>query len=145
MWDRVPSELHYTKHSWEVLGPHLSVISLVIHLEYLYTVFQVERIRCSESLDAMTDLLDSAMQIVLAVTDFAKQRDQESSIRKQYTWIVSNYNLFPSLSSKTLICSGQLVSLLCSPGSRRRCNGTPSLYSVQSATTMFHPPIQDYP
>ncbi|GAB1199732.1 hypothetical protein APSETT444_009089 [Aspergillus pseudonomiae] len=87
LWDRVPKELHYSKRSWEVLGPHLSIISLVIHLEYLYTVFQVERIRCSESPDAMTDLLDSAMQIVSAVTDFAKQRDQEDNIREQYTWI----------------------------------------------------------
>jgi hypothetical protein len=95
LWDKVPSEFHYNKHSWGVLSPHLSVISLVIHLEYLHTVFQVERIRCSESSDAITDLLDSAMQIVSAVTDFAKHRDQESSIREQYTWIVSHYYLYP--------------------------------------------------
>ncbi|KAF7587426.1 hypothetical protein BBP40_007245 [Aspergillus hancockii] len=88
LWDRVPSEFHYNKHSWGVLSPHLSIISLVIHLEYLHTMLQVERIRCSESPDAITDLLDSAMQIVSAVTDFAKHRDQESSIREQYTWIV---------------------------------------------------------
>ncbi|KAF5856992.1 hypothetical protein ETB97_006448 [Aspergillus alliaceus] len=93
LWDRVPSEFHYNKHCWGVLSPHLSVISLVIHLEYLHTVFQVERIRCSESPDAITDLLDSAMQIVSAVTDFAKHRDQESSIRGQYTWIFLFYAL----------------------------------------------------
>ncbi|KAE8371329.1 putative fungal-specific transcription factor [Aspergillus bertholletiae] len=93
LWDRVPSELHYSKHSWEVLGPHLSIISLVIHLEYLYTVFQVERIRCSEGPNGMTDLLDSAMQIVSAVTDFAKQRDHKGSIREQYTWIFLFYAL----------------------------------------------------
>ncbi|THC89780.1 hypothetical protein EYZ11_010758 [Aspergillus tanneri] len=97
LWDRVPSEFHYSKHSWEVLGPHLSIISLVIHLEYLHTVFQVERIRCSESADAMTDLLDSAMQIVSAVTDFAKHRDREGSIREQYTWIGAITMFHPSV------------------------------------------------
>jgi hypothetical protein len=34
------------------------------------------------------------MQIVSAVTDFAKHRDQESSIREQYTWIISHCNLY---------------------------------------------------
>ncbi|KAE8131229.1 hypothetical protein BDV38DRAFT_288897 [Aspergillus pseudotamarii] len=121
LWDRVPSEFHYSKHSWEVLGPHLSIISLVIHLEYLYTVFQVERIRCSESPDAMTDLLDSAMQIVSAVTDFAKQRDQESSIRGQYTWIFLFYALPAAgvVATELHRCTVSRVPLPCSiPRSR---------------------------
>jgi hypothetical protein len=95
LWDKVPSGFHYIKHSWKALGPHLAIISLVIHLEYLHTVFQVERIRSNEVPNAMSDLVDSAMQIVSAVTDYAKHRNQETSIREQYTWIVSHCN--PSL------------------------------------------------
>ncbi|KMK63271.1 fungal specific transcription factor, putative [Aspergillus fumigatus Z5] len=48
---------------------------------------QVECIRCNDLPDAMTDLLDSAMQIISAVMDFVKYCDQEDSIRQQYTWI----------------------------------------------------------
>ncbi|KAB8258839.1 hypothetical protein BDV32DRAFT_150929 [Aspergillus pseudonomiae] len=121
LWDRVPKELHYSKRSWEVLGPHLSIISLVIHLEYLYTVFQVERIRCSESPDAMTDLLDSAMQIVSAVTDFAKQREQEDNIREQYTWIFLFYALPAAgvVATELHRCTVSMVPLPCSmPRSR---------------------------
>ncbi|EDP49526.1 conserved hypothetical protein [Aspergillus fumigatus A1163] len=53
----------------------------------LHTVCQVECIRCNDLPDAMTDLLDSAMQIISAVMDFVKYCDQEDSIRQQYTWI----------------------------------------------------------
>ncbi|KNG82297.1 hypothetical protein ANOM_008700 [Aspergillus nomiae NRRL 13137] len=121
LWDRVPKELHYSKRSWGVLGPHLSIISLVIHLEYLYTVFQVERIRCSESPDAMTDLLDSAMQIVSAVTDFTKQSDQEGSIREKYTWIFLFYALPAAgvVATELHRCTVSMVPLPCSmPRSR---------------------------
>ncbi|KAF5857633.1 hypothetical protein ETB97_005486 [Aspergillus alliaceus] len=54
-------------------------------------MIQVERIRCREMPEAMTDLLDSAMQIISAVTDYTKLREQESSIGKPYTWIFSFY------------------------------------------------------
>ncbi|RAQ57303.1 fungal specific transcription factor [Aspergillus flavus] len=121
LWDKVPNEFHYSKHTWEVLGPHLSIVSLVIHLEYLYTVFQVERIRCSESLDAMTDLLDSAMQIVSVVTDFTRQRDQEGSIREQYTWIFLFYALPAAgvVATELHRCTVSRVPLPCSiPRSR---------------------------
>jgi hypothetical protein len=85
LWDTVPSEFHYSKHFWKALSPHLAIVSLVIHLEYLHTVFQVERIRCNECADAMTDLLDSAMQIVSVAMEFAKHHDQQGRMREQYT------------------------------------------------------------
>ncbi|KAB8068217.1 hypothetical protein BDV29DRAFT_199578 [Aspergillus leporis] len=72
--------------------PHLSIISLIIHLEFLHTVFQVERIRCREIPETITDLLDSAMQIISAVTDYLKLLEQEVNIRKQYIWIVLSFS-----------------------------------------------------
>lgn len=75
----------------------------------LHTVCQVECIRCNDLPDAMTDLLDSAMQIISAVMDFVKYCDQEDSIRQQYTWIVSPCNLsliqlqMPNLSGSTFL------------------------------------------
>ncbi|OGM40976.1 fungal specific transcription factor [Aspergillus bombycis] len=142
LWDRVPNEFHYSKRSWEVLGPHLSIISLVIHLEYLYTVFQVERIRCGESADAMADLLDSAMQIVSAVTDFAKQRDQEGSIREQYTWIFLFYALPAAgvVATELHRCTVSMVPLPCSiPRSRiiRDLNLLASWFESASPPTSY--------
>ncbi|GIJ88175.1 hypothetical protein Asppvi_007093 [Aspergillus pseudoviridinutans] len=121
MWDRVPSEFHYSKHSWKALSPHLAIIRLVIHLEYLHTLFQIERIRCNELPDSMTDLLDSAMQIVSAVTDFAKHRNQEDSIRQQYTWIFLFYTLPAAgvVATELHHCTVSRVPLPCSiPRSR---------------------------
>ncbi|KAL5361377.1 putative fungal-specific transcription factor [Aspergillus floccosus] len=93
LWDTVPSEFHYSKDYWKALSPHMAIVSLVIHLEYLHTVFQVERLRCNESADATTDLLDSAMQIVSVVMEFAKHHDQKGSMWDQYTWIFLLYAL----------------------------------------------------
>ncbi|KAF4151946.1 hypothetical protein CNMCM6069_002801 [Aspergillus lentulus] len=121
LWDKIPSQFHYSKNSWKALSPHLAIISLVIHLEYLHTLFQVERIRSNEVPDAMSDLLDSAMQIVSAVTDFAKHRNQEASIREQYTWIFLLYALPAAgvLATELHRCTVARVSLPCSiPRSR---------------------------
>jgi hypothetical protein len=121
LWDKVPSEFHYSKHSWKALGPHLAIISLVIHLEYLHTVFQVERIRSNEAPNAMSDLVDSAMQIVSAVTDYAKHRSQETSIREQYTWISLLYTLPAAgvVATELHRCTVARVPLTCSiPRSR---------------------------
>ncbi|PKX91327.1 fungal specific transcription factor domain-containing protein [Aspergillus novofumigatus IBT 16806] len=121
LWDKVPSQFHYSKHSWKASSPHLAIISLVIHLEYVHTLFQVERIRSNEVPDAMSDLLDSAMQIVSAVTDFAKHRNQEASIREQYAWIFLLYALPAAgvLATELHRCTVSRVSLPCSiPRSR---------------------------
>ncbi|GFF59720.1 hypothetical protein IFM51744_10025 [Aspergillus udagawae] len=116
LWDTVPSEFHYSKHFWKALSPHLAIVSLVIHLEYLHTVFQVERIRCNECADAMTDLLDSAMEIVSVVMEFAKHHDQQGSMREQYTWIFLFYALPAAGAVATELhrCTVSSVPLPCS-------------------------------
>ncbi|KAF7157768.1 hypothetical protein CNMCM6106_003751 [Aspergillus hiratsukae] len=131
LWDRVPPEFHYGKHSWEGSNPHLSITHLVIHLEYLQTVFQVERIRCNESPDAMTDLLDSAMQIVSAVTDFAKHRDHQNSIRETYTWIFLLYALpaAGAIATELHRCTVSRVPLPCSVPRSRIIRGLSVLVS----------------
>jgi hypothetical protein len=90
MWAQIPKQYHYSASCWELLSPSTCLAMVLIHFEYLYTVFQVERIRCRENLDDTKDLLDTSMRIISVVNDIMKQRDQAGSVlRSHFLWIVS--------------------------------------------------------
>lgn len=66
---------------------------LIIRLEYLFSVLQLQRIRCQENSEATGDLLDTCLQVLSIVVDLTSQYGVHE-IRKQFAWIVSSLFLF---------------------------------------------------
>lgn len=92
MLDGVPGWFHYRTDCWETLDSVTCIVSLVIYLECIHTMFQVERIRCREKQGSVRDLLDSSMQAVSAVIDFTKQGEKKGNkVWKDFAWVVSLY------------------------------------------------------
>ncbi|KAF3482529.1 uncharacterized protein GIQ15_05288 [Arthroderma uncinatum] len=94
MWDGVPGWFHYRPNCWEILDPVICIVSLVIYLECIHTIFQIERIRCRENEGPVRDLLDTSMQAVSAVIDFTKQGEKKGNkIWKHFAWVFLLYAL----------------------------------------------------
>ncbi|KAK2873915.1 hypothetical protein FQN49_002006, partial [Arthroderma sp. PD_2] len=94
MWDGVPGWFHYRTNCWEVQDPVICIVSLVIYVECMHTIFQIERIRCRENQGPVRDLLDTSMQAVSAVIDFTKQGEKKGNkIWKHFSWIFLLYTL----------------------------------------------------
>ncbi|KAM5438395.1 hypothetical protein MferCBS31731_004972 [Microsporum ferrugineum] len=94
MLDGVPGWFHYRTDCWETLDSVTCIVSLVIYLECIHTMFQVERIRCREKQGSVRDLLDSSMQAVSAVIDFTKQGEKKGNkVWKDFAWVFLLYAL----------------------------------------------------
>ncbi|EGD87653.1 hypothetical protein H112_04119 [Trichophyton rubrum D6] len=94
MLDGVPGWFHYRTNCWETLDSVTCIVSLVIYLECIHTMFQIERIRCREKQGSIRDLLDSSMQAVSAVIDFTKQGEKKGNkVWKDFAWVFLLYAL----------------------------------------------------
>ncbi|EIT83012.1 hypothetical protein AO1008_10481 [Aspergillus oryzae 100-8] len=82
MWTQIPQEYHYSADSWGMLSPPSCVSLILVYSEYLYTVFQVERIRCRENQDATKDLLDTSMKVISVVNDLMKHRALATEVHR---------------------------------------------------------------
>ncbi|KAE8375021.1 hypothetical protein BDV26DRAFT_25387 [Aspergillus bertholletiae] len=96
MWTQIPQEYQYSEESWEMLNPRSCISIILVYFEYLYTVFQVERIRCRENQDDTKDLLDTSMRVISVVNDLMKHREQaDNNIIKSFFCILL-FNALPT-------------------------------------------------
>lgn len=68
---------------------------MIVRLEHLFSVLQLQRIRCQENSEATSDLLDTCLEVLSIVVDLTGQYNIHE-IKKQFAWIVSSYSFFSS-------------------------------------------------
>ena len=86
----------YTSSCWKETDAIECLARLIIRLEYLFSVLQIQRIRCHENGEAAGDLLDTCLEVLSIVVDLTRQYGIHE-MRKQFAWIVSG--IFSSSSS----------------------------------------------
>ncbi|RAQ48253.1 hypothetical protein AFGD_004282 [Aspergillus flavus] len=117
MWTQIPQEYHYSADSWGMLSPPSCVSLILVYSEYLYTVFQVERIRCRENQDATKDLLDTSMKVISVVNDLMKHREQAGNHIIKSFFCILLFNAIPTagaLATEVHRCTIAEIPLPCS-------------------------------
>ncbi|KAB8224187.1 hypothetical protein BDV33DRAFT_188456 [Aspergillus novoparasiticus] len=117
MWTQIPQEYHYSADTWGMLSPPSCVSLILVYFEYLYTVFQVERIRCRENQDATKDLLDTSMKVISVVNDLMKHREQAGNHIIKSFFCTLLFNAIPTagaLATEVHRCTVAEIPLPCS-------------------------------
>ncbi|GFG20960.1 hypothetical protein IFM61606_00909 [Aspergillus udagawae] len=89
-WEKIPEQFRYRPECWGTMGAVDCLARVIVHCEYLLSVFQLHRIRCQDSLDGIKDLLDTSMKILSVIVDLTRQ-SQRHEVRKQLPWICLIY------------------------------------------------------
>jgi hypothetical protein len=88
-WDDIPSQYRYQTSSWKTWSPQLCVTLLVIHLQYLYSGFQIERMLLQDGQVLIACLLETSMKLLSGVLDFIQQQHSRPRYYEGYAWLVS--------------------------------------------------------
>ncbi|GFG17241.1 hypothetical protein IFM5058_08373 [Aspergillus udagawae] len=89
-WEKIPEQFRYRPECWGTMSAVDCLARVIVHCEYLLSVFQLHRIRCQDSLDGIKDLLDTSMKILSVIVDLTR-RCQRLEVRKQLPWICLIY------------------------------------------------------
>ncbi|KAL4875422.1 hypothetical protein BJY04DRAFT_232680 [Aspergillus karnatakaensis] len=92
-WDDIPSQYRYQTSSWTAWSPQLCVTLLVIHLQYLYSGFQIERMLLQDGQVPIACLLETSMKLLSGVLDFIQQQHSRPKHYEGYAWLFSYYGL----------------------------------------------------
>ncbi|KAG2003911.1 hypothetical protein GB937_009274 [Aspergillus fischeri] len=89
-WEKIPEQFRYRPECWETMGAVDCLARVIVHCEYLLSVFQLHRIRCQDSMNGIKDLLDTSTKILSVIVDLTR-RCQRHEVRKQLPWICLIY------------------------------------------------------
>ncbi|KAL3487230.1 hypothetical protein BJX62DRAFT_10066 [Aspergillus germanicus] len=92
-WDDIPYQYRYQTSSWKTWSPQLCVTLLVIHLQYLYSGFQIERMLLQDGQVFIACLLETSMKLLSGVLDFIQQQHSRPKYYEGYAWLFSYYGL----------------------------------------------------
>ncbi|KAL3451349.1 hypothetical protein BJX65DRAFT_267802 [Aspergillus insuetus] len=92
-WNDIPPQYRYQTSSWKMWSPQLCVTLLVIHLQYLYSGFQIERMLLQDGQVLIACLLETSMKLLSGVLDFIQQQHSRPKYYEGYAWLFSYYGL----------------------------------------------------
>ncbi|PWY77393.1 hypothetical protein BO70DRAFT_317419, partial [Aspergillus heteromorphus CBS 117.55] len=92
-WAPIPPQYRYTPVCWTHQTPNACVALLIIHLDYLYTGFQLHRIYQTETEVVSNALLDTSMELVEGMLEFVTQQERCAELRERFIWIFLFYLL----------------------------------------------------
>lgn len=93
LWDTIPSDFRYDATCWDRLTPSACLVTHAIYLEYVYSVFQIQRILRRENARVVTDLIDVSMQMLSAVIDLTRQKGHREEIQERFSHVFLFYGL----------------------------------------------------
>lgn len=91
--DTIPKAYRYDSNCWKRLDANSCMALLIIHLDYLYSGFQIQRILHREGQCALSALLDTSIKLLSPIIDFTRQHERTLELRERFTWIVSEHSL----------------------------------------------------
>ncbi|KAJ5741192.1 hypothetical protein N7493_001064 [Penicillium malachiteum] len=92
IFDSIPSRYIYTPECWKETDSIECIARMIIQLEYLFSVLHLQRLRCQTSSEAISDLLDTCLQVLSIITDLTKQY-QVHEVSKQFPWVFLVYGI----------------------------------------------------
>lgn len=93
IWRAIPSEFHYDTSFWSRFKLSACLVSLTVYLEYIYSVFQIQRLLRQENPHHVAGLLKVSMQMLSAVVDLTKQKGCKHDIQERYSHVFVFYGL----------------------------------------------------
>ncbi|WEW60457.1 hypothetical protein PRK78_005943 [Emydomyces testavorans] len=93
LWVTIPLQFRYDVNCWKTLEPITCVAMLVIYLEYLHSLFQIQRILCQQNLAESSSLLSTSMQLLSTVLHLLKQPEPTPEMQTNFSWIFLFYGL----------------------------------------------------
>ncbi|EED15590.1 conserved hypothetical protein [Talaromyces stipitatus ATCC 10500] len=85
-WDQIPVRFRYCSSCWEDGDVTDCLATAIVYLEYLLSVFQIQRIRRQENPETTKDLLDTSVQLLSVTLDLTKQF-QYAEIQRNFGWL----------------------------------------------------------
>ncbi|KAL3703121.1 hypothetical protein TMatcc_010309 [Talaromyces marneffei ATCC 18224] len=92
IFNRIPSRYMYTSSCWKEMDAIECLARMIVRLEHLFSVLQLQRIRCQENSEATSDLLDTCLEVLSIVVDLTGQYNIHE-IKKQFAWIYLLYGI----------------------------------------------------
>ncbi|KAJ0415128.1 hypothetical protein BJY00DRAFT_327235 [Aspergillus carlsbadensis] len=89
----IPPQYRYQSSSWTTWSPQLCVTLLVIHLQYLYSGFQIERMLLQDGQVLISCMLETSMKLLSGVLDFIQQQHSRPKYYEGYAWLFLYYGL----------------------------------------------------
>ncbi|RHZ64435.1 fungal specific transcription factor domain-containing protein [Aspergillus thermomutatus] len=90
---RVPSQYRYRGSAWGTSNPRLCVARLIVHLDYLYSGFLIERMLTQDGQMTMPCLLATSAKLLSGVLEFVQQQHCYPELRERFTWMFLFYGL----------------------------------------------------
>lgn len=84
----VPPQYRYNESVWETSNPQLCVALLIVHLDYLYSGFLIERMLTQDGQMTKTCLLATSAKLLSGVLEFVQQQHCYPELRERFTWMV---------------------------------------------------------
>ncbi|GIC85385.1 fungal specific transcription factor domain-containing protein [Aspergillus udagawae] len=92
-WSKIPPHYRYNKSVWEKSNPQLCVALLIVHLDYLYSGFLIERMLTEDGQMTKTCLLATSAKLLSGVLEFVQQQHCYPELRERFTWMFLFYGL----------------------------------------------------
>ncbi|GAQ06507.1 hypothetical protein ALT_3828 [Aspergillus lentulus] len=92
-WSMVPPQYRYNESVWETSNPQLCVALLIVHLDYLYSGFLIERMLTQDGQMTKTCLLATSAKLLSGVLEFVQQQHCYPELRERFTWMFLFYGL----------------------------------------------------
>ncbi|KAG2012372.1 hypothetical protein GB937_007202 [Aspergillus fischeri] len=92
-WSKVPPQYRYNESVWETSNPQLCVALLIVHLDYLYSGFLIERMLTQDGQMTKTCLLATSAKLLSGVLEFVQQQHCYPELRERFTWTFLFYGL----------------------------------------------------
>ncbi|EER23198.1 hypothetical protein D8B26_001281 [Coccidioides posadasii str. Silveira] len=93
IWASIPIQFRYDANCWKTFRPVSCIAMLVIYLEYLHSLFHIQRILCQQNIAAASSLLNTSMQLLTTVLHLLKQPEQPTETQTNFSWIFLFYGL----------------------------------------------------
>ena len=89
MWKELPETVRYDPDCWNSGQPyHECYVRLLIHLDYLYSHFLLQRVLMKHSQSDISVLLNTARELLSTVLTLASQRDRLWLYQSDIAWNV---------------------------------------------------------
>ncbi|KAF7167894.1 hypothetical protein CNMCM5623_001041 [Aspergillus felis] len=92
-WSKIPPHYRYNKSVWEKSNPQLCVALLIVHLDYLYSGFLIERMLTEDGQMTKACLLATSAKLLSGVLEFVQQQHCYPELRERFTWMFLFYGL----------------------------------------------------
>ncbi|EEP82022.1 predicted protein [Uncinocarpus reesii 1704] len=84
LWASVPNQFRYDISCWKTIEPIACIAMLVIYLEYLHSLFQIQRILCQQNVAENSSLLNTSVQLLSTALHLLKQPDPHPGNANQF-------------------------------------------------------------